>query len=258
MSMSVKLAAAKSRLGLTSAQLARRAGVPLSTVNKILSGHTRQPSPQALDRLCRALGISLGWLLEDDIPSGQYLPAHCEGTGLRYLSSQEWDLVRDYSVLTVQGRAMMDTLLELLLALSPLPLPTGRRRLLLGFQPVAQGLRGPLMDGFRFDPLDVALDSVTEQADFCILLTDRSMAPVYLPGTMLAVKRQPARPNQLGLFLLGHELFFRKLSRSAERSKLVAVSLEYRDVPVHPDEELRCLGTILGAVRDYVRLSAPK
>lgn len=258
MSMSVKLAAAKSRLGLTSAQLARRAGVPLSTVNKILSGHTRQPAPQALDRLCRALDISLGWLLEDDIPSGQYLPAHCEGTGLRYLSSQEWDLVRDYSVLTVQGRAMMDTLLELLLALSPLPLPTGRRRLLLGFQPVAQGLRGPLMDGFRFDPLDVALDSVTEQADFCILLTDRSMAPVYLPGTMLAVKRQPARPNQLGLFLLGHELFFRKLSRSAERSKLVAVSLEYRDVPVHPDEKLRCLGTILGAVRDYVRLSAPK
>ena len=162
MSMSVKLAAAKSRLGLTSAQLARRSGVPLSTVNKILSGHTRQPSPQALDRLCRALGVSLGWLMEDDIPSGQYLPAHCEGTGLRYLSSQEWDLVRDYSVLTVQGRAMMDALLELLLALSPLPLPTGRRRLLLSFQPVAQGLRGPLMDGFRFAPLDVALDSVTE------------------------------------------------------------------------------------------------
>lgn len=258
MSISVKLAAAKSRLGLTSAQLARRSGVPLSTVNKILYGYTRQPAPQTLDRLCRTLDISLNWLLEDNIPCGQYLPAHCEGAGLRYLSSQEWDLVRDYSVLTVQGRAMVDALLELLLALSPLPLPTGKRRLLLCFQPVAQGLRGPLMDGFQFAPLDVALDSVTGQADFCILLTDRSMAPVYLPGTMLAVKRQPARPNQLGLFLLGRELFFRKLSRSAGRTKLVAVSLEYKDIPVHPDEELRCLGTILGAVRDYIRLPAPK
>ena len=163
-------------------------------------------------------------------------------------------MVRDYGTLTVQGRAMVDALLELLLSISPLPLPTGKRRLLLCFQPVAQGLRGPLMDGFRYAPLDVALDSVTEQADFCLLLTDRSMTPVYLPGTMLAVKRQPAGPNQLGLFLLGHELFLRKLSRSAGRTKLVAVNLEYKDIPVRPEENFHCLGTILGAVRDYIRL----
>lgn len=254
MSMSVKLAAAKSRLGITSAELARRSKIPLSTVNKILSGQTRHPSPQSLERLCRALDISLDYLLEDNVPDSQYIPAQCEQTGLRYLSSQEWELVRDYGVLTVQGRAMVDALLELLLSLSPLPLPTGKRRLLLCFQPAAQGLRGPLMDGFRYTPLDVAVDSVTDQADFCLLLTDRSMEPVYLPGTMLAVKRQQAGPNQLGLFLLGHELFLRKLSRSAGRTKLVAISLEYKDIHVRPDEELHCMGTILGAVRDYVRL----
>ncbi|WP_297721923.1 S24 family peptidase [Intestinimonas sp.] len=256
MSISTKLTAAKHRLGFTSAELACRSGVPLSTVNKILSGQTRHPSPQALDQLCRTLGISLSYLLKDDIPGGQYIPVQCEETGLRYLSSQEWELVRDYGVLTVQGRAMVDSLLELLLNLSPLPLPTGKRRLLLCFQPAAQGLRGAYMDGFRYVPLDVTLDSVTEQADFCLLLTDRSMEPVYLPGTMLAVKRQPAGPNQLGLFLLGHELFFRTLSRSTGRTKLVAINLEYKDVPVRRSDELHCLGTILGAVRDYVRLPA--
>ena len=255
MSISTKLILAKQRCGFTSAVLAQRAGVPVSTVNKILSGQTRRPSPQALERLCRVLGISLPYLLNDNIGDERFIAALCEGEGLRYLSSQEWAMVRDYGILTVQGREMVDVLLELLLALSPLPLPTGARRMLLCFQPVAQGQRGPLMDGFQYAPLDVALDSVTQQADFTILLTDRSMVPVYAPGTMLAVKREQAAPRQLGLFLLGRELFVRKLSRSSGRTKLVAINLEYKDIPVHPKDEFRCLATILGTVRDYVRLT---
>lgn len=254
MSMTNKLALAKRRSGLTSAALSSRSGVPLSTVNKILSGQTAHPAPQSLERLCRALDISMGYLLDDGIPDELFLSAQCEGTGLHYLSQQEWELVRDYGVLTVQGRQMVDALLEMLLALSPLPLPTGRRRLLLYLQPVAQGQRGALMDSFEFGVLDVPADSVTESADFAFLLTDGSMAPVYTPGTMLAVKRGAVAANQLGLFLLNRELFPRKLSRSPGRTKLVAINISYKDVTVQPEDELSCMGAILGAVRDYVRL----
>ena len=255
MSMTNKLALAKRRCGLTSAALSRRSGVPLSTVNKILSGQTVHPAPKALERLCRALDISVAYLLDDTVPDELYLSAQCEGGGPRYLSRQEWELVRDYGVLTVQGRQMVDALLGMLLALSPLPLPTGRRRLLLYLQPVAQGQRGALMDSFEFGVLDVPADSVTEGADFAVLLTDGSMAPVYTPGTMLAVKRGPVAANQLGLFLLNRELFPRKLSRSPGRTKLVAINISYKDVPVQPEDELSCIGAILGAVRDYIRLS---
>ena len=254
MSMTSKLSLAKRRNGLTSAELACRSGVPLSTVNKILSGQTAHPSPQALERLCRALDISMGYLMDDTIPDDFYLAAQCEGNGLRYLSQQEWELVRDYGVLTVQGRQMVDVLLEMLLSLSPLPLPTGRRRLLLAFQPAAQGQRGALMDSFDFVILDTLSDCVTERADFAILLTDGSMAPVYAPGTMLAVKRGPVAANQLGLFLLNRELFPRKLSRSPGRTKLVAINLSCKDIPVRPEDELLCMGAILGAVRDYTRV----
>ncbi len=255
MSMTNKLALAKRRCGLTSAALSRRSGVPLSTVNKILSGQTVHPAPQALERLCRALDISVAYLLDDTVPDELYLSAQCESGGPRYLSRQEWELVRDYGVLTVQGRQMVDALLGMLLALSPLPLPTGRRRLLLYLQPVAQGQRGALMDSFEFGVLDVPADSVTEGADFAVLLTDGSMAPVYTPGTMLAVKRGPVAANQLGLFLLNRELFPRKLSRSPGRTKLVAINISYKDVTVQPEDELSCIGAILGAVRDYIRLS---
>lgn len=255
MSMANKLSMAKRRCGFTSAELARRSGVPLSTVNKILSGQTSHPSPQSLERLCRVMGISVVYLLDDTIPDDLYMNTKCEDNGLHYLSQQEWALVRDYGMLTVQGRQMVDILLEMLVALSPLPLPTGRRRLLLCFQPVALGQRGPLMDGFGYRVLDVPADCTTEHADFSILLTDSSMEPVYPPGTMLAVKRETPAHNQLGLFLLNRELFVRKLSRSSGRTKLVAINLEYKDIPVHPEDELHCMGTILGSIRDYVRLS---
>ena len=83
MSISTKLILAKQRCGFTSAVLAQRAGVPVSTVNKILSGQTRRPSPQALERLCRVLGISLPYLLNDNIGDerfiaalGGYIPAY--------------------------------------------------------------------------------------------------------------------------------------------------------------------------------------
>ena len=72
---------------------------------------------------------------------------------------------------------------------------------------------------------------------------------------MLAVKRGPVAANQLGLFLLNRELFPRKLSRSPGRTKLVAINISYKDVPVQPEDELSCIGAILGAVRDYIRLS---
>lgn len=254
MSMTNKLALAKRRSGLTCQELSRRSGVPLSTVNKILSGQTRHPSPQSLERLCRVLGISMRYLLDDAVPEELYVAVQCENEGLRFLSSQQWEMVRDYGVLTVQGRQMVDALLALLTALSPLPLPTGRRRLLLGFQPAAQGQRGPLMDGFHAYALDVPADGVTNGADFAFLLTDRSMIPVYLPGTMLAVKRTPATHNQLGLFLLNREIFVRKLRRTSGRSKLVALNVEFKDLPIQPEDQLSCLGTVLGTIRDYVKL----
>ena len=254
MSMTNKLALAKRRSGLTSAELTHRSGIPLSTVNKILSGQTTHPAPQSLERLCRALDISMGYLLDDSIPDELFLSAQCEGNGLHYLSEQEWELIRDYGVLTVQGRQMVDALLEMLLALSPLPLPTGRRRLLLCLQPAAQGQRGALMDSFDFSVLDVPADPITERADFAVLLTDGSITPVYTPGTMLAVKRGEVATNQLGFFLLNRELFPRKLSRSAGRTKLVAINVSYKDIPIQPEDELTCMGAILGAVRDYIRL----
>ena len=85
-----------------------------------------QYETQALERLCRVLGISLPTCSTTTSGRGGSSPPSAKGRAVRYLSSQEWAMVRDYGILTVQGREMVDVLLELLLALSPLPCPRER------------------------------------------------------------------------------------------------------------------------------------
>jgi len=58
---------ARRRAGLTQAELARRAGVPTSTVGRIESG-SRVPSAQMVERLVRAAGFDVSVSLGEPDP----------------------------------------------------------------------------------------------------------------------------------------------------------------------------------------------
>lgn len=49
----------KRRLGLTSAELAEKSGVPKGTLDKILSGTTKDPKLETLKAIARVLGLTL-------------------------------------------------------------------------------------------------------------------------------------------------------------------------------------------------------
>lgn len=251
MSMVDKLAYVKRREGLTSEEIARRSGVPLGTVNKIFSGQTRSPSPLALDQICQVLGIPMRYLLYDSIPVDACIGVYGELDGLQLISERQSDMLLRYRMLTEHGRNTVDAVMELLLSQGPQALPAGAYRALICYQSIAQGRRGPFGDGFRYRALQALEDQTVEEADFAMLLSDHVMDPVYPPGTILAVKKQPAVHNQLGVFVVNREVFVRKLHEHRSRRKLVAVNLEYKDIHLSERDEYRCLGTILGAVRNY-------
>lgn len=46
-------------MGLTNAELAERSGVPLGTINKILSGATKDPKLETLKYIAGVLGLTL-------------------------------------------------------------------------------------------------------------------------------------------------------------------------------------------------------
>ena len=49
----------KKSLGMTTEELSKRSGVPVGTLNKILSGATKDPKFETLKAIAKALGLSL-------------------------------------------------------------------------------------------------------------------------------------------------------------------------------------------------------
>ncbi len=54
-----KIAEYKKKLGITTEELSIRSGVPLGTLNKILSGATKDPKLETIKAIAKVLGCSL-------------------------------------------------------------------------------------------------------------------------------------------------------------------------------------------------------
>lgn len=251
MSMVEKLTYVKRKMGMTSDEIAQRSGVPRGTINKIFSGQTRNPSPVALERICQVLHVPIYYLLDDEIPLEACIGVCAEKGGLQLISDRESQMLRSYCMLTEHGRTAVDSVMEILLGQAPRPFPVGPYRTMICYQTVAQGRYGSFGDGFQFRSIEAYIDPIVEQTDFAVMLTDQAMYPVYTPGTVLAVRDEEVGHNQLGVFLLNRELFIRKFHCKRNCKKLISINLKYKDIAVSDRDEFRCLGAVVGAVRNY-------
>lgn len=66
MNIGENLKALQDKAGLTTAQLAEKANLPVDTINKIRSGTTRNPNADTVARLSVALGVPVDALLAED------------------------------------------------------------------------------------------------------------------------------------------------------------------------------------------------
>lgn len=57
------------RMGITTQELSERSGVPKGTLDKILSGVTKDPKLETLKSIARVLGCSLDDFDDDDAPN---------------------------------------------------------------------------------------------------------------------------------------------------------------------------------------------
>ncbi len=61
----------KNLSGLTNEKISKKSGVPLSTVTRIMSGQTDNPSVQTIKELVSVMGGSLDYIFELDNPKGE-------------------------------------------------------------------------------------------------------------------------------------------------------------------------------------------
>lgn len=54
-----KIAEVKKQMGITTEELSKLSGVPIGTLNKILSGSTKDPKLETLKAIARVLGLTL-------------------------------------------------------------------------------------------------------------------------------------------------------------------------------------------------------
>lgn len=72
-----KISEYKKILNLTTEELSERSGVPIGTLNKILSGATKDPKLETLKAIAKVLGLSLNDF--DDYNEPKTIAAHFDG-----------------------------------------------------------------------------------------------------------------------------------------------------------------------------------
>lgn len=251
MSMVEKLAYMKKQRNLTLEEIAALSGVPVSTVNKIFAGQTRSPAPLALDQICQVLGMPIHYFLDDAIPLECGIAVYAESQQFVMISERQRDLLRDYGSLTEPGRMAVDILVDILKDQVPALSANGPVKRLVCYEPVGCGRHGTYGDGFYIKIIDVIVDKIVEQSDFAIRLADDGMEPIHRAGTILGVKYVPVAHNHLGVYLVDREGYVRKYYEHKGVRKLKSVNLTLKDIDLTDQQEVHCLGEVVGAIRNF-------
>lgn len=92
-----KIAIYKKKLGMTTEELSEKSGIPVGTLNKILSGATKDPKLETLKSIARVLGLSLNDF--DDEKTA--IAAHKDGENF---TPEELKKIEEYKKLLLAAR----------------------------------------------------------------------------------------------------------------------------------------------------------
>lgn len=243
-----KIRSIKNKEGLTTQELSQKSGIPLGTLNKLLSGVIEEPKLSVALALCRALGVSLGALLEEDAVS---------------LSQDEQKLLKDYRNSDGYGKAAVRAVAEM---------ESGRTADALGAEneknqslaadsksaamitiplyilPVSAGT-GTFLDHADRESIDVRADAATEKADFALRVSGNSMEPRFRHGDIVLVHQQPSvNFGELGIFIANGEGYFKRYMGD----RLHSLNPEYPDIPLCRFDDFLCCGKVVGHLRKKI------
>ncbi|MBM6664395.1 helix-turn-helix domain-containing protein [Flavonifractor plautii] len=237
-----KLAYVKKLRHLTSEDISRLSGVPLGTLNKILSGQTKNPAIGPMDRITRVLRVPIRYLLDDELPPECCVTANSQD-GVVLLSPEELRLLLALRRLEPQRRRTAGIMLALMSAACVKSIGTVSVKRTFCYTTGATG--APPVRAILIPEVDAA----AREADFAVLLNDGSMEPVYPSGAVLLCAQRPPTVQEYGVYLYNQEVLLRRLCRRRGVTRLLAPSLAYPDLQVTEEDHLDCLGAITGQAR---------
>lgn len=217
---------------ISQAELARRSGVPASTISSIISRNN--------DRIAIEMLINLCDVLECDVE--EYISALKKEPVKQMPSS----FAKKYYALDSFGKELIDKALEIeyerctyieeekaptiTISCSQLPASAGN----------GEFLSDENLKDEEFPDCENA-----RRADIVIPVSGRSMEPVFHDGDKLYVRLQPAvEVGEYGIFIIDGSGYVKEYAED----RLISLNPDYADI--YPDEssECKCVGKVLGKV----------
>lgn len=215
----------KKEKGLTNETLADLSGVPKSTVAKIASGITKNPSLDALQAIAKVLGCSL-----DDFGDNKRDNA---------FTPEEFALIQKYRRLDDDGQYMVDTVISIELERIERPAPMGK---IPYYDLPASAGTGNYLETEYPTYMEIPQEEIPHGADFAVRIAGDSMEPDFFDGDVVFVKRGEVRRGDVGIFVINDEGYIKELGDGV----LISHNKKYANIEIGENDSQYILGKVVG------------
>lgn len=234
----------KKEKGITSAELSQKAGIPLGTLNKLLSGVVEEPKLSAAVAIARALECPLSDLVDE---MADLLPGEEERLLSAWRRLDEYGRAMVRTVLNMESGRKMDAEENDLPAISQEVEAEETIDIPIYMTPIAAGLGMPVDDEEREpETISVRRTPETEKVDFALRVRGNSMEPRFMNGDILLIHQQnQLNFGELGAFVGDGAGYFKRFMGD----RLHSLNPAYPDIPICRFTEFLCCGKVVGHMK---------
>ena len=226
----------RTALGMNQAELAEKIGVSRNTIAGWETNHSR-PDLNTLPALCGALKISLNAFFGTEKKR-----TAAETRVLEVFFSLEEG---DRESILWQMEALRDRRAEMRKREKTVPVPK-TVTLFLNELGAAAGF-GAALGEAQGEKMTLLADRETERADEVITVCGRSMEPTFYDGDRVLVQHtKELREGEIGIFLVDNEGYIKEYRKDGLHSH----NPEYRTMTFREEQTVRCLGRVLGKLKE--------
>ena len=223
----------KKEHGVTTVKLAQMTGIPFGTLNKLLTGQTKNPSLDTVEKIASALGSSVSYI----------------AYGVEE-NAAESELFEKYSKLDQKGKDAVNRAIDAQLQRmederAAAAMQIGKKRKIFIYDvPVSAGL-GSFLDSSPSQSVTLEVNDITDRADYAVKVSGDSMEPRFFDGDVVIVESCGQIPvGKVGIFLYNGESYIKKYGGDRLRS----VNPKYKDMVFKDGDDITCLGLVLGTI----------
>lgn len=228
------LSTRRKELGMTIDELVLRSGIPKGTLNKILTGVTRDPQLETVKTISHALGLTL-----DDIDD-----RHREEA----FTADDRAMLSEYRQCSDSSKKLIRTLIHIAAQTDTEETRVQEddmTEMIVFDYPAAAG--SPLYAEDSYSRAAFPSSEIPPRTDFGVRISGASMEPTIPDGSIVWLRKQDAiDPGEIGIFMLDDSAVCKRLARHGGELYLHSDNALYGDIHISDSTDARCVGLVLG------------